>query len=291
MGQHPANALDVYLYSVVRAMPNPRRGESINLGVILVAPDGRYSEARFGSLNRVRKLDAQADVDSIRAFLTGITASLPLHGRQTYLPSPATVLDVETLMSWSREFGGAVRVTEPRSVMSSDPAQLLDHLFSDYVGESVVGKRPQAIQVARTATRTELLTALDRSVRQWAGPSIRSIAGVSIKGSRAHHQVDRVLEALPSVAVAMVQAISFGSRDLVEVYGRRAAICLAAEDLRESTRQPMITAFAVHSAAPQDRMEAMQESVALFRDKGVVPVLYTDLEPMRRQIAKGLPLQ
>lgn len=101
-----------YIYSVVRAVPNPRRGECVNLGVILIAADGHFSDVRFGTVGRIRKLDSTADVVSIRSFLTGIMRSLPLHGAQMQVPDRAQLLSVDKLTSWSREFGGAIQLTE-----------------------------------------------------------------------------------------------------------------------------------------------------------------------------------
>jgi hypothetical protein len=103
--------------------------------------------------------------------------------------------------------------------------------------------------------------------------------------------VDRVIEVEESVAVAVVEAISFGTRDLADVYGRRATICLAAEDLRSSPATAKIAAFALHTTAPQDRLEILQESAELFRAKGVTPVLYGNLNPIRQLVEQGLSLQ
>jgi len=279
------------MYSVVRAVPDPRRGECVNLGVIVIAPDGHYSDARFGSLTRVRKLDSNADVESIRLFVTGITGALPLHGNQTYFGHRAEALDISTLTMWSRDFGGAVRVSEPRSVLASNPAELLDRLFRDYVAPHGPEQLASRLEPEQTPSRAQILTVFDRSVAQWDDPHLRQRAGASIRGRRAHHHVDRILETESSTLVAVIEAISFGSRDLTEVYGRRATICLAAEDLQENRSGRQVAAFAVHTTAPLDRLEALQESAELFRSRGVIPVLFSDLEPIQRLVGGGLRLQ
>jgi hypothetical protein len=239
----------------------------------------------------VRKLDSNADLDSIKVFLTGIFSSLPLRGNQPYLGKRNHALDVETLMMWSKEFGGAVRVTEPRSVLASDPAKLLDQLFRDYVATSGFEQVPLAPQPERSPTRAQLLTAFDKSVARWRDARLITRSSATLRGRQAHHQVDRILELRTSVPVAIIEAISFGSRDLSEVYGRRATICLAAEDLRDDNGGRQVTAFALHSAAPHERLEALQESVELFRSKGVVPVLFGNVEPIRLVVAAELELQ
>jgi hypothetical protein len=214
-----------------------------------------------------------------------------LHGDQTYLGHGSQILDANTLTMWSKEFGGAVRVTEPRSVLAANPTQLLDQLFRDYVAppgtEEVTTLRPL---LEKTPSRAQVLAAFDRSVAQWDPARLQARSGVTIRGHRAHHRVDRILEVEPSTPVAVIEAISFGSNDLTEMYGRRATICLAAEDLQEDPDGRRVTAFAVHTTAPQDRLEALQESAELFRSKGVTPVLFTDLEPIRRAVGGGLNL-
>src|SRR5260370_1124375 len=155
---------DAYVYSVVRAVPNPRRGECVNLGVIVVAPDGHYSDARFGSLTRVRKLDADADIDSIRLFLAGISSSLPLHGSQSFLGGRGPSLDPQTLVTWSREFGGAVQLTEPRSVLATNPATLLNELFLDYVGPTAPQHIAMSTAAERTPTPTEAMLSFYPSI-------------------------------------------------------------------------------------------------------------------------------
>ncbi len=279
---------DAYLYSVVRAVPNPRRGECVNLGVIVIASDGHYSDARFGSLARVRKLDSTADVDSIKSFLTGVSSVLPLHGSQTYLGRGDQILDAETLTMWSKEFGGGVRVSEPRSVLATDPAHLLDQLFRDYVAQPSSDRVSMRAEPEHRASRAHVLTVFDRSVAQWDDPRLRPRSGVTVRGRQAHHEVDRILETKSSTLVAVIEAINFGSRDLTELYGRRATICIAAEDLQEGPGGRRVAAFAIHTTAPHDRLEALQESAELFRSKGVVPVLFSDLEPIRRLIGGGL---
>jgi hypothetical protein len=285
------DSTQAYVYSIVRAMPNPRRGECVNLGVIVLAPDGHYSDARFGSLNRVRRLDSNADTDSMRSFLNGVMGALPLHGYQAHLGTKQAPMNVATLNMWSKEFGGAVRLSEPRSVLATNPSELLDQLFQDYVGPTNASLTPPALVEERTPTRAQILTSLDRAIPAWDGRPVRTAPGTTLRGRIAHHQVDRVIEVEQSVIIAVVEAISFGTRDLADVYGRRATICLASEDLRGSPDTANIAAFALHTTAPQDRLEILQESAELFRAKGVTPVLYGNLGPIRQLVEQGLLLQ
>ena len=285
------DSTQAYVYSIVRAMPNPRRGECVNLGVIVLAPDGHYSDARFGSLNRVRKLDTNADTGAIRSFLNGVMGALPLHGYQTHLATNQAQIDVSKLNTWSKEFGGAVRVTEPRSVLAANPSDLLDRLFQDYVGPSTSSPMAATLVEKRTPNRAQLLSSLDRAVPEWDGRPVHTAPGTTLRGRIAHHQVDRVIEIDESIPIAVVEAISFGTRDLADVYGRRATICLAAEDLHSSKATQNIAAFALHTTARQDRLGILQESAELFRAKGVIPVLYGDLSPIRQRVQQGLLLQ
>jgi Protein of unknown function (DUF3037) len=272
-----------FSYSILKAVPDPKRGESINLGVIVIDSKGDFADVRYGSIARIRKIDSNADLDSIRSFLFGITANLSLHGQQTRLDRPEASIDVATLAMWSREFGGSVQVTEPRSVLATDPARLLDQLFEDYVATPKSG--PAQTGISSRQRRSQVLSLFDRSVERWGIVHLQSFAGATIRGRWAHHKVDRLLAVNSSQRTAIIEVINFASRDLTETFGRRAAICLAAEDLRDESSTRRVSAFALHGPAPYDRVDELEESAALFNAKGVTPVMINDVDPIRQSVA------
>lgn len=100
-----------------------------------------------------------------------------------------------------------------------------------------------------------------------------------------------MLEIGSSAPLAVVEAINFASRDLAEVFGRRAAICIAAEDLHDNASTRRVAAFALHARPTPDRLEALQESNELFSRKGVTPVMIDDVEPIRRALGIGFQFQ
>jgi len=103
--------LGTYLYSVVRAVPFTTREESVNVGVVVLADDETFADARFGDLARVKRINPRADLTSIELFVDAMRSKLPTHGRQATLTSRPDALTVHTLVDWSREFGGQVRLS------------------------------------------------------------------------------------------------------------------------------------------------------------------------------------
>lgn len=62
-----------YDYAIIRVVPRVDRGEFVNAGVIVSCPSRDFLEARIElDEQRVRALDATADIDALRAHLAGI---------------------------------------------------------------------------------------------------------------------------------------------------------------------------------------------------------------------------
>src|SRR5437660_42133 len=52
-----------YRYSVLRAIPDQRRGECVNIGVVVFKPGGGTDVRLLSSLNKLYALDANIDVE------------------------------------------------------------------------------------------------------------------------------------------------------------------------------------------------------------------------------------
>src|ERR1700722_11200791 len=95
-----------FAYSVIRVVPNPRRQESVNIGVVVIATDGEYGDCQVAQLSKVHRIDRHADLDLIQSFVSSLESSLPLKGEQGRLRTQSQMLlDLPTLELWSQEFG------------------------------------------------------------------------------------------------------------------------------------------------------------------------------------------
>ncbi len=86
----PASPTVWYSYAVIRVVPRVERGECVNVGVILFAPELEYLDARIElDAARVRALAPEADLPLIerhlRTFLA-ISAGDPAGGPMAELP-------------------------------------------------------------------------------------------------------------------------------------------------------------------------------------------------------------
>jgi len=281
-----------FVYSVIKAVPNPRRQESVNIGVVVISTDGQYADCQMARLSKVHRIDKHADLDAIQIFTNSIEASLPLSGEQGRLMNSSfSALNADTLTLWSQEFGGMVQLTEPRSVLSDNPPKLLKSLFSDFVGTVRVQRAPRT--EGRPVLRSDLLRSVDKAVPEWRNHAVRSISGASVRGAQAHHYVDRILGLDEKSPLALIEAISFEAVDLTEIYAHRATICVAAEDMHEVPRWKSLPAFAIHTSSGTERLQEIEESAQLFNERGVTPILVSDLTPIQARIEHRLagPLQ
>jgi hypothetical protein len=275
-----------FYYSVVRAVPSATREEAVNLAVVVIAADGSFADLASVSADRVKVLDPLADVRSIELFLDGIRARLPLHGRQLPLPVAGGALGVETLAEWSREFGGQVRVSEPRATLGESPASVLDELYR----ELVAPLRADPIQRERIVGRSEILRALDAAIPSWQLAPETVIADRTLHGRKAEHLVDRAFFQPDGDRVfAIANAISFQTQ-LTDVYGARGALIVAVDDLRENAGRRRIHAFALYADAPEERRYLLDESRTLFDAHGITAVSYRDLSPIRPIVGAALAM-
>jgi len=275
--------LDTYLYSVVRAVPHATREESLNIGVVVLANDETFAAARFAELDRVSKLNPRADLKSIELFVDAVRSKLPTHGRQTKIELRTDALSPSTLLDWSREFGGQVRVSEPRVMLASDPDALVAALFKELVAPAV----PERRRLAHVVGRADILRAFDHEVATWQiSPELIQPDG-EVHGKTATHRVDRVFYTPRRQVAAIAEAISF-SLEPHAVYGARGSLIVAADDLRG--RRKGVLAYAIYADAPQDRIEDMKESARLFRAHDVRPVSHMSMGPIRTELASLLPV-
>jgi hypothetical protein len=92
-----------YSYSVLRVIPNQRRGECVNVGVVVFRPDGDTQVRMLSSLNKVYALDANIDVSQFDDL-------------------PQMIID------WVSGTEGVSRKHDALNNLESLPSQILDRL-------------------------------------------------------------------------------------------------------------------------------------------------------------------
>lgn len=121
-----------FVYSPLRFVPDPARGEFINVGVIAGSDEaGEWSLRQASDLSRARALDEEGDLlYSVRTFMDHLEREIDSHGEGE------AILDEEWLASLRAEQRGIVQLG-PTSVISADEVEAaLDFIFPQMVQEA-----------------------------------------------------------------------------------------------------------------------------------------------------------
>lgn len=120
-----------YDYAVVRVVPRVERGEFVNAGVIVSCPAKDFLEAGIElDERRVRALDANADIETIRRNLESI-AAICRGGPQA---GPIGMLSPRERFHWLVAPRSTVIQTSPVHLgRCCDPAAALQHLLQTMV--------------------------------------------------------------------------------------------------------------------------------------------------------------
>jgi hypothetical protein len=122
-----------FRYSIVRYVPDPVRGERVNVGVVVADRDHTYFGSRFltrTNLGRLKGLGFADDFRFIGELASEIAESStgrlpldPLAGRWT----------LESVEKASVEWANSVQFSELRTATHANPETLVDTLFGRYV--------------------------------------------------------------------------------------------------------------------------------------------------------------
>ncbi len=145
-------------FFLVRYVPDPVKGEFVNIGVVLreaaregtAAPEARVRFTRDWA--RVRCLDADADLGLLEAFEGEIEARLKLGAR-----------DVKPVLAQMEDsFSNSLQISEPRACLAETlPAEMLDLLMALYV-DPQREKRSRA-RTGRAAIAGSMRTQFERA--------------------------------------------------------------------------------------------------------------------------------
>lgn len=142
-------------FYLLRYVPNIVRGEFINLGVLLYDPaDGRLHPPRLlEDFRRLRRLHPWADLDLLAAL-----------EKQIEEDAPAAADALPAYLDRLQQFSNLLEFTEPKGVITADPAAELDRLFDTYVAEPRYPSRvAAAVERSRAWIRSQLNSALRRA--------------------------------------------------------------------------------------------------------------------------------
>jgi hypothetical protein len=147
-----------YHYSLLRFVPDPARGEFINLGILAGDDDARDWELRL--VQNLRRLKAIDDKDALGLALA-FAARLEEHIVATdQIPETTSVAPISTewLASLAGEMQNVVQLTEPTPLVAESAEAALDTLFTEFIVDPAAQrfrfqKKHRAVASTRRAYR------------------------------------------------------------------------------------------------------------------------------------------
>jgi hypothetical protein len=119
-------------YSLIRFVPDPFRGEGVNLGVILLCPEGQFLDWRITSNHqRARRFFGHA-ADVARLELVGRGLANRLQEQRRGL------LDPSSFGAFAARHQDMLQLTEPRTCAVQNAQVDLDRLYSRLVEQDEI---------------------------------------------------------------------------------------------------------------------------------------------------------
>src|SRR2546422_5880244 len=127
-------------YSIIRCVDEVR-DELVNVGVVALDPEtGRVDVRTTDDLGRVRRTLPNVAVGHMREYLSSVSEYFTQESHPALTP--------ERLDKLAREWGNAVRLSSPRSLMAADCSVAATELFERYVDVAFVPGEPVASESA-----------------------------------------------------------------------------------------------------------------------------------------------
>lgn len=250
-------------YSVLRYVPDPIRGESVNIGLFLVDREGRW--ARFDARTpkgAIRTVGSDRDVVEVERWVADLKRQFHVLGDEPLFPAEGR-LDPNLLATWASRFGGMLRVSEPTVAVGGQMDALWNQLYGRLVKRPREARTTVAVRTqAPTASdeRREVLSALEAEVRDWPNYDQRLFRLNHIfRGDAAEHIVDVAFMNGQIRGVANVIPIAHG--DNTDIIRARSLLEDAALDLA-----PEVSKLALIEEPSADRAELVDEVLAVFRN-------------------------
>jgi len=252
--------MNTYAYSVLQYVPDPVRGERLNIGVLVAAEAGDYFGSRLlskSALGRVKRLGGTEDL----SFLQDIKDELARdHITQGTLPGAAEgTWDAAALRSASSEWANTVQLTAPRAALHANAPQLLRELFNSLVSD------PTPTQ-ARARDRRTINNRISRHIRQALRERLPEISpdrylkrGVSVDGALQAHQFD--FELRNGRPLDLVRSISFEARNTKVLQTEIDATAWAIDDLHKSPASTPVTVVTIGGGKQLGSAEAVYTSL------------------------------
>jgi Protein of unknown function (DUF3037) len=245
----------VVYYSIVQVVPDPARGERLNVGALAWDPETDSGSARFASYGRRLRALGVANLSAVDEFRDWLSDALVAPTDRLFFAGTRAADSRWNLeaMQAATQWGGIIQLSDVRPARANSATELANTVYERavHVGRA---RRPapstqKAAQKAevREAVADELRRAIYRRFPQATGLAhpISVETRVRVPGKKKPHQFD-VAIVNGSVAGAMITP-NFENRKTAEVVRDLEAATWGVIDVRDAERG---VRFAVASPAP-----------------------------------------
>jgi hypothetical protein len=133
-----------FVYSIVRFVPDPARGEFVNVGAIVGSEES--SEWQYRQVEnpaRARALDERQTLDAVWSFLDRVGRQIDDYERAgETLFNPAVELSEEWIERLYRDHRNLVQLSPPSPMVASNADEAMDRIFEDLVVDPARRRHP-----------------------------------------------------------------------------------------------------------------------------------------------------
>lgn len=243
---------------LIRYAADPSRGELLNIGVILYAPQAGFLGARFvDSWSRVTKAFPTADPVHLRRVATAVSKSCSERvGSQLALDAPADV--VTALRSIVPADDASLSHSHTIAGVTADPTRTLNELFARFV------EAEPAPEERRTRNEQEIWRTLNGAFRQRG--ILNRLVPRTLTGAHYSEEFDA---AWKNGHWNVTKPLSFDLTDAHQIVAKAASWSgriLALDPQRQDAR--VVLVLGMPSAdAPEALREAAEHGTALLREQ------------------------
>lgn len=273
---------DLSYYSVVWYVPDPVRGERINVGVVVTSQDGSLAAAKFPQ----NFLRARAFGRERADFLKEFARTVEQQAQAQLNMLDAGRCDLEWLQRLSREWSNSIQLSEPRvSTLAVDA--LLNQVYETFVREPAArahGFRDRR-SVAGLARRALKKAILDLADRPEAADVVQQ--RTTIPGKFETHRFDiAIVNGRPLLGA---QAISFEVPESEALQRDVDAVAWAIDDVRKRYKTTELAVVALPPVGSRRSTTIFNKARRMYRGLDAQFVVEEDVEVWASETAAGLP--
>lgn len=272
--------MTVFRYSIVRYVPDPVRGEQLNVGVVAGDTDGRSFGARFlgrNQFSRLKRLGFAEDFGFIGELAEEITSGAS--GAQTQLlGKQREPWKLETIDMAAVEWANAIQFSELRAAEVDELEPLLDELFARYVVPP--RRRRQRARDKRWVKRKVTARLRNAVAEAQRDPDDIIHQDERIAGEFDEHTFDYALT--NGRLRHLVETMSFETSDRRALRTEVDAVAWAIDDVRRARSRLPITVATI------GRGKILDDAQRVYESLDATVVREDDLDPWVAELAGSL---